>query len=191
MVEEVRRQRILDDVRRRIRCRQRDGDDEPRRRETEKAQDQGLASPARQQLFEQRDAALPVRAELGDAPVHRQRAEQRQEHEHERRQRRDDAGGEKRDAWLIPERREVVDAGETHHLPPGRLVWVPRVWPLGLAETLEEPGPEPVTLPFCQPKGHGWIRFLPGLPPAAGPRRWPRRTRPPTWQRPPWRDSCR
>ena len=182
VVEAVRRQRVLDDVRRRVRRGQRDRDDEARRREAEQAQDQGLASPARQQLFEQRDAALPVRAELGDAAVHWQRAEQRQEYEDERRERRDDAGGEERDAWLVPERREVVDAGEAHYFPPGRLVWVPGVWSLRLAKTLEEPGPEPVTLPFCQPKGHEWIRF-PLVPPRAqGRRRWPPRTRLPTWQ---------
>ena len=110
---------ILDDVRGRVRGGQRDRDDEARRRETEQTEDEGLASPARQQLFEQRDAALAVRAELGDAPVHRQRAEEREEHEDERRERRDDAGGEERDAWLVAERREVVDAGEAHHLPPG------------------------------------------------------------------------
>ena len=36
--------------------------------------------------------------------------------------RREQAGGEKRDAGLIAERREVVDAGEAHDLPPGGLV---------------------------------------------------------------------
>jgi hypothetical protein len=92
-----------------------------------------------------------VRTELGDAPVHRQRPEKRQEHEDERRERRDDAGGEEGDAGLITESREIIDAGEAHHLPPGRLVRVPGVRPFRLAKTLEEPGSELVTLPFRQP----------------------------------------
>ena len=52
-------------------------------------EDEGLALPARQQLLEHRDAALAVRAGLGDAAVDRQRAEQRQQDEDERRDRRE------------------------------------------------------------------------------------------------------
>ena len=113
---------LLDDVRGRVRGRERDGDDEVGRREPEQAQHERLAAPARQQLLEHRDAALAVRAVLGDAAVDRQRAEQRQQDEDERRDRRERAGGEEGDAGLIAERREVVDAGEAHDLPPRRLV---------------------------------------------------------------------
>ena len=73
-----------------------------------------------QVLFEHRQAALAVRAERGDAVVDRQRAEQRQQHQDERGERREIPGGEKRDAGLVAERGEVVDAGEAHDLPPGR-----------------------------------------------------------------------
>ena len=47
------------------------------------------------------------------------RAEQREQHQDERGERRQRAGGEKRDAGLVGQRREVVDAGEAHDLPPG------------------------------------------------------------------------
>ena len=117
-----RHERVADDVRGRVGRRQRDGDDEVGRGEPEQAQHERLALPSRQQLFEHRDAALAVRARLGDAAVDRQRAEQRQQDEHERRERREEPGGEERDARLIAERREVVDAGEAHDLPPGGLV---------------------------------------------------------------------
>jgi hypothetical protein len=75
MIHPVRRHRVFDDVRGGIRGRQRDGDDESRRGETEKAQDERFAAPAGEQLFEDLDAPLSMRAELGDAVVHRQCAE--------------------------------------------------------------------------------------------------------------------
>ena len=74
---------LLDDVRGRVGGRQRDGDDEVGRGEAEQAEDERLAAPARQQLLEHRDAALAVRAELGDAAVDRQRAEERQQDQDE------------------------------------------------------------------------------------------------------------
>ena len=86
----------------------------------EEAQDQRLAPPARQLLLEHRDAALPVRAELGNARVCRQRAKQRHQDQDERRNRRKEPGGEERDARLIAERRKIIDAREAHDLPPGR-----------------------------------------------------------------------
>ena len=61
----------------------------------------------------------PFGLSVGDAVVDRQRAEQRQQHEDERRERREGAGGEERDAGLVAERREVVDARQAHDLPPG------------------------------------------------------------------------
>ena len=133
-----RHERIADDVRGRVGRRQRDRDDEVGRGEAEQAEDEQLAAPARQQLLEHRDAALPVRAVLGDAPVNRQRAEERQEDEDERGDRGERAGREERDARLIAEGREIVDAGEAHDLPPGVLVDVLCVGPSGLAEPFEE-----------------------------------------------------
>ena len=58
-------------------------------------------------------------------------------------ERREKAGGEKGDARLVAERREVVDAREAHHLPPGGLVNVPDLCADRLAKALEEPAIEP------------------------------------------------
>ena len=63
MVDPVRHERVFDDVRRRVGGRERDRDDEAGRGEPEQAQNQPLASPARQQLLEDRQAALAVRAQ--------------------------------------------------------------------------------------------------------------------------------
>ena len=60
----------------------------------------------------------PLRAVLGHLAVDGQRAEQRHAHQHERRDRREEPGGQEGDAGLVAEGREVVDAGEAHHLPP-------------------------------------------------------------------------
>ena len=116
---------------RRVGRRQRDGDDEVGRRESEQHEHERLAAPARQQVFEHGDAALPVRAGGGDSVVDRQRADEREDDQNQRRDGRERAGREKRDARLISERREVVDAGEAHHLPPRRLVDRRRMRPLG------------------------------------------------------------
>ncbi len=77
MIEPVRHERVLDDVRGGVRGRERDGDDEVRGRESEQAQDERLAAPSRQVLLEHREAALPVRAErarCGCRPAARRRA---------------------------------------------------------------------------------------------------------------------
>jgi hypothetical protein len=102
----------------RIGCRQGDRDDEVRRGKAEQDEDERLAAPARQQVFEHRDAALTVRARLGDAAVDGQRANERQRDENDGRNRRQRAGREKRDARLIPQRREVIDPREAHDFPP-------------------------------------------------------------------------
>jgi hypothetical protein len=129
MPEPVRRERVLDQVRGGVRGRQRDGDHEARGREAEQAEDDDLPLPARKEILEHQDAALPVGAHLGDAVVHRQRAKERQQDEHQRRHRRERPGGHERDAGLIRQRREIVDAGEAHHLPPGGGVGRPHVRP--------------------------------------------------------------
>ena len=111
----------------------------------EQAEHEELAAPERQEPLEHRDRALPVRA-LGRHPaVDRQRAEQREQHQDERRERAEQPGGEERDARLVPEGGEVVDPGQAHDLPPGvRLVsGVLRGMRSGmtrsLVRTLEEP----------------------------------------------------
>ena len=119
MVQPHRNERVLHDVGRGVCGGEGDRDDEARRREPEEAQDHGLAFPSREQVLEHQDAALAVGAHLGDAVVHRQRAEDRDQHEDQRGNRRERAGGEKRDAGLIRQRRKVVDARQAHHLPPG------------------------------------------------------------------------
>src|ERR671912_87591 len=58
----------------------------------------------------------------GDAPVHRQRSEKGHEHQDQGRYRGQGCGGECGDARLVPEGREVIDAGQAHDLPPGVLV---------------------------------------------------------------------
>ena len=119
MAEPRRHQRVLDEVRRSVGRGQRDRDHEARRGEAEQAEHDDLALPSREEVLEHQDAALPVRAHLGDAVVHRQRAEERQQHEDERGDRRERAGGDERDAGLVGQRRKIVDAGQAHHLPPG------------------------------------------------------------------------
>src|SRR5918995_7457708 len=78
----------------------------------------------------------------GDAPVHRQRAEEGDEHQDQSRYRGQGCGGERGDARLVPEGREVIDAGQAHDLPPGVLVgaMLRRVRPLEiLRSVVEEP----------------------------------------------------
>ena len=74
--------------------------------------------------LEHGDRALAVRALLRHAAVDRQRPEEREQHQDERRHRRERPGREEGDPRLVAERREVVDAGQTHDLPPGVLVVV-------------------------------------------------------------------
>ena len=148
MIEPARRHRVLDDVGSGVGRRERDGDDEPGGGEAEEAQDQRLTTPSRQQFLEDLDAALAVRTELGDAAIHRQRAEECQQDQHERRQRRQHSGGEKRDAWLVAEGRKVIDPRQAHDLPPGRLVCC--VVAAGVHDTFEEPGVEPAGAPVHQ-----------------------------------------
>ena len=96
------------------------------------------------QLLENRDAALAVRAHPRDPAVHRQRAEQRQQHQDERGDGREEAGGEKRDAGLVGEGREVVDARQAHDAPPRGRVSRLGVRADGFVVTLEKPDFEAV-----------------------------------------------
>ena len=140
MVHPARDQRVFNEMGRGVGRRQRDRDDEARRRESEQDEDDSLPLPAGEQRLQHQNAALSVRARLRDAVVHRQRPDQREQDEHERRERGEQSGGREGDARLICERREVIDAGEAHDFPPRRLVRRGRVRPLGnLTHALKEP----------------------------------------------------
>jgi len=77
----LRQKGILDEVCGRVRGGQRDGDDEAGGRETKQAEDERLTTPPREELLEDGDAALAVRAQLRDTAIHRQGPEQGEEHE--------------------------------------------------------------------------------------------------------------
>ena len=76
----------------------------------------------------------------GHLAVDGQGHEQRDQHQHQRGDRRQDAGGQEGDAGLVAEGREVVDAGQAHDLPP-RVGRMRVVGGLG-AEAVEEPAEE-------------------------------------------------
>jgi len=111
--------RVLDQVGGGVGGGEGDGDHEAGRHEAEQRQHEELALPPRQEPFEHRDRAIAVRALARHAPVHRQRAEQGDQHQHQRGERRERPGGQRRDPRLVAERGEVIDPGEAHHLPPG------------------------------------------------------------------------
>ena len=159
VLERRRKEGIPDDVRGRVGGRERDGDDEVGGGEPQQAEHQRLAAPPRQQLLEHRDAPLPVGAVLRHAPVDRQRAEERQQHQDERRDRRQHPRRQRRDARLVAERREIVDAGQAHDLVPGMgmvlghlLLLVEAGWLRGLP--LQQPALEPVP---GRGLGHGCV----------------------------------
>ena len=102
---------ILDEVGRGVGGGQGDGDDEIGGREAEQREDEKLALPPGQQVFEHGDGAFAAGAFGGNAPVDRQCAEEGQEHEHEGRNWRERASGERGDAGLVAEGGKVVDAG--------------------------------------------------------------------------------
>src|SRR5205085_9237616 len=62
--------------------------------------------------------AFAVWAFDGDAAVDRVCAEECEQHEDQSGDGRERTGGEEGDARLITERREIVHASQTHHLPP-------------------------------------------------------------------------
>jgi hypothetical protein len=142
--------------------RQGDGDYEVGGHEAEQRQHQYLARPPRQQPLQHGDRALAVGALLGHPAVDREGAEQRQQHQHERGDGRQDAGGQGRDARLVAQRGEVVNAGQAHDLPPGVLVALCLLLPVGarmpglLGQVLEQPAPQRAPAPVLgslQPRG--------------------------------------
>src|ERR1051325_10493928 len=83
-----------------------------------KTQHEQLASPAWQKMFEHGDGAFAVRAGRSHTAVDRKRAQQSEQYQHTRRQRRKHASRQKCDAWLVSERGKIIDASQTHDLPP-------------------------------------------------------------------------
>src|SRR5687767_15264147 len=65
-----------------------------------------------------------MRTLFSNPSTNRERAEQSQKHEYHCGDRRQDTGGEERDAGLVSKRREVVYASQAHYLPPRMLVMV-------------------------------------------------------------------
>ena len=98
---------------------QRHRDHEVRRRESEEREHEQLVLPAGQEALEHRDGALTDVGMARDLAVDRHRPEKRDENEETRREGRERTGGEERDAGLIAERREVVDAGQPEDAVPG------------------------------------------------------------------------
>lgn len=141
--------RVLDRVRARIRRGQRHRDEEVGRREAQQHEDEELALPERQQPFQHRDRALAARALLRHPAVDRQCTGECDRHEHERRQRREHPGRERRDAGLVAQGGEVVDTGQAHDLPPP----APPVWRRHRMRTRLPRGP---AVGACeQPPAHG------------------------------------
>ena len=186
-----REERVLDEVSGGVRGGQRDGDDEAGGGETQQTEDERLATPAREELLENRDAALAVRAQLRHPAIHRQGAEQGEQHENDGGDRRQEAGGEEGNAWLVAEGREVVHPGEAHDLPPRSGVVLRRVRGSGLAQPFEEPTPKSALLMSSRVVDHRWFRSRRGPRRQRAPGRSPRRTLPPTWRRRPSPGSCR
>ena len=112
-------ERILDGVLGGVGGRQRHRDDEVGSREAQQDEDEPLALPAAEQVLQHGNGALPGIAALRHLRVDGEGAEQRDEDEDHRRDRRHRARREQRDAGLVAEGREVVDAGQPDDLPPG------------------------------------------------------------------------
>ena len=140
VIERGRHERVVNDVFGRVRCRQGNGDDEVGRRKPEQHEHERLAAPPWQQVFEHRDAALSVRARGRDPVVNGKRAHESENDENQRCDRRERARCDERDAWLIAQRREVIDAGQAHDFPPRCLMNGGCMRPFGqLTHALEEP----------------------------------------------------
>jgi hypothetical protein len=66
-------ERIFDNVRGRVRRRERNGDDKTRGDKAEQSQHEHFPLPARKQMFEHRDRTVAVRTFFSHALIHRQR----------------------------------------------------------------------------------------------------------------------
>jgi hypothetical protein len=110
---------ILDGVLGGVGGRQRHRDHKVGGSKAEQNQDEPLALPAAEQILEHGDGPLPGVAAPGHLRVDWQSAEQRHEDEDDGSDRGHRAGREQRDAGLVAEGREVVDARQPDDLPPG------------------------------------------------------------------------
>ena len=151
VLQGMRGERIVNKVGRCVRGRERHGDDEVGGGKAQKDKHEYFAAPTREEVFEHRYAALPVRTGGRHPVVDGQRREQRHEYQNQGRDGRENARSEKRDAGLVTECGEVVDPGQTHHPPPRVSARVAvRVSTLRAFEIGEKP--------IC--KGHGCSHLL-------------------------------
>ena len=111
-------ERVLEGVQRGVSRRQRDGDNEPRGREPQQRENQQLAAPAVEQVLEHRNRAEAHERAFRHLRVHRQRAKQRDGYQQGSGNGRKRPRGEQGDARLVPERGEVIHAGEPQHEIP-------------------------------------------------------------------------
>ncbi|SFV24380.1 hypothetical protein SAMN04487966_110139 [Micrococcus terreus] len=116
--QSLRSEGVLDQVRRGVRGREREGDHEVGDRKAQQDQDQQLAAPVGQQPLQHRDRALSMGGLPRHPAVHGQSGTQGDQHQHERGHRREQPGCQSRDGRLVAQRGEVVEAGQAHHLPP-------------------------------------------------------------------------
>ena len=137
---------ILGDVRGGVSRRHRHRDDEVGKRES-------LALPPGQEFLQHQDAALAVRRVLRHLGVNGQGHEQGDPDQDHGGNGREHPGGEDRDSRLIPEGREIVDAGEAHDLPPRSRRMV--IW--SLVSSVEEPVAEPASV--AHGRGSERLRF--------------------------------
>ena len=164
--------RVLGEVRRRVGRGERHRDEEVGGREAQQHEDEELALPEGQQPLEHGDGALAVRALLRHAAVDGQRAQQGERDQDDRGDGAHGPGGEGRDAGLVAQRGEVVDAGQAHDPPPGvgllgrvRCGVRARVAGRVLLGALHEPA--------AQPRGvrRGWVEDQHVLQQSTGPTR--------------------
>src|SRR5688572_24142065 len=111
--------RILDRVLRGIGGRQSHRDDEVGRRESQKNQDEQLASPSMKQVLQHRDRTLTRVGSLRYLCIDRKRAQKRDADQQERCEWRQGASRKQRDPRLITQRGEIVHAREPENRVPG------------------------------------------------------------------------
>ncbi len=133
-VQGRRGKRVLDQVGGGVSGGEGDRDHEIRGGEPEQAEHEQLARPPCEQPLQHGDRTLAVRAFRRDAPVDRQCAHERDNHEDQRGNRGERACGERGDPRLVAERGKVIYPREAHHRAPRLLIVraLARVWPLGL-----------------------------------------------------------
>ena len=116
-------ERILDDVRRGVRGRERYRDDKARRNEPEQDENEHLSFPTGKQLFEHRDRTVAVRALLPRPACTSEEPRKVSTSTSTSVAKGDRApAATSADARLITERRKIIDAGQAHDLPPRSFV---------------------------------------------------------------------